>query len=1059
MGLMSDNTIISILHLSDFHFTKRRTVDQKVVVDALISDLKSICIGHRRPDLVLFTGDLVNAGGVDSHDEAYDFLLARVSEVTGCSDERILIVPGNHDVAQAVVSEYKGEHLRWRTSDQQAANELNGDDSFRKMLEAKFHNYYSLECYLTGGLAKFRNSTVTVYRIEAVNVEVLVINTAALSSGGVKEVGADENKLAISEQALLEAANALSQGSLRIVATHHPLRMLTESSARILEQFIAKNGDMHFYGHMHDPVSANVINYKGSLFSDHSGAVYTWRGQDYIGYSLVSLERSNMYYECHLRTYFDDRKEFDAAVDIIKGGKFHCSPEAKEFWHKLGDPIDERLLRQQLSGICLDELRREQNQGHVELLNDVFVPTPMKKSSIHASNELGGANTVEVDVSFEELVAGDENIILYAAPEYGRTTVLRELHYRLLKDATTIRVARLPVVVDFDDARMRASNLLRVVKGRAIAPEELGGIETLLNAGRVCLMFDDVDFSNAKGMKVLREFVSQYPKNRYIFSSPKSSAAPYGAHVVPEMPIQFTFIELCVLRRREMRELVSRRSDQADVETLLDRLQTEFKEMNLPFTAANGSILMAIFEVQGGFHPINRAVLVEQFVDATLRKANVEQLRRVTFDYSNKTALLAYVASWMAEQDNYVPLAEDVRTLIKKYLDDRGLVASVDDLMDEFHQARVFIKKTEGRLSFRYRAVLEYFIAQQMILEPDFKAWVMQDERYLTFLNEIQYLSGKLRNDAKLIMLIEGRFAALMKEITDEMGGDLNLHQLEKVTLPEKDKELTADFLSSQLSLPPLTQEQRDSELEAELPRDVEDRQEVFRPTIKDPGQRLMVGLLLYSGVLKNMELIGDAEKRRHLHNVWRGWGLFLQLSLSVATELARRRRLRINGVLYEFNAPKGMSDSELARVIALLMPTGISQVMSGALGTEKLERQLTDPELEPDGSPLIFEFFRATMIAELRLSATLGALQVAFDKLNSSRYLLEALTLKIAQLRRVDRLRPEHRQRVTELLAKAISDLKGGDRASRLRERDRQIVRLQKETLVLRVKRHERDD
>lgn len=1056
---MPDHAIMSILHLSDLHFTRRHSVDQKVVVDALIGDLYKLCVGHRRPDLVIFTGDLVQAGGTDSHEEAYDFFFSRISEATGCSDERIFIVPGNHDVAQSVVAATKSELTEWRKKGHDGLADIYKSEDFNSVLQRKFASFQALEAYLSHSLVKYRNSFVTVYALPTLNVDIVVVNTAVLSSGGLKDYPGDEGLLAIPENALLEAIGSFTQNSYRIIATHHPFRMLTESTAKALSSFIQKHGNLHLFGHMHDPLSANITSYKGVLYSDQAGAVYTWRGRQYIGYSLISVDVPTLHYETHIRSYFDERKEFDDAVDILKDGRFYSSPDAQAFWRKVGNPIDENALRVQLSGPCLEALRAEQAQGNSEVINDVFVPTPMKRSSIQGSGEPGSAHTVEIDISFEELVAGDDNIVLYASPEYGRTTVLRELQYRLFRDATAIRFVRVPLVIDFADARVHSTTLLRFIRAHAIATDEIGDIETLLNAGRVCLMFDDVDFSNVKGMKVLREFVTRYPKNRYIFSSPKSSAAPYGAHVVPEMPVQFVFVELCVLRRREMRELVSRHSASTDVENLLDRLQAEFREINLPFTAANGSILMTIYEVQGGFQPINRAVLVEQFIDATLRKANAEQRQRVTFDYANKTALLAHLAAWMAVQNNYAPSTEDVRTAIKKYLEDRGLIAPVDELVGEFHTARVLVRRLDGRVSFRYRAVLEYFIAHQMILEPAFKEWVMHEDRYLQFVNEIQYYAGKLRNDAELVKLIEQRFEFLLEEIAKEMGGEINLHQLASVSLPEKGKQLTSDFLSSQLSLPPLSPEQKDEELEAELPRDVEDRQEVFRPTLRDPGQKLMIGLLLYSGVVKNMELISDSEKRRHLKNVWEGWGVFLLLSLSVATELARHRRLRINGVLYEFNAPMGMSDSELARIIALLMPTGISQVMSASLGTEKLEKQLTDPELEPKDTPLILEFFRASMIADLRFLSTRSALQVAIEKLRSSRYLLEALIWKIAQLRRLDRLRPEHRDPVTDLMASAISDLKGGDRQTRLKEREKQLVRLRRETLVLKVKRQDSEE
>ena len=143
---MPDASLLSVLHISDFHFAKRKERDQLVVVDALVKDLEALCIGHRRPDIVMFTGDLVNAGGVDRHEEAYDFLLARVAAATGCSDDRMFIVPGNHDVSRTVVGETIDVHRDWRSKacDMSILNTRYADDAFADVGRTKMAAYYDL---------------------------------------------------------------------------------------------------------------------------------------------------------------------------------------------------------------------------------------------------------------------------------------------------------------------------------------------------------------------------------------------------------------------------------------------------------------------------------------------------------------------------------------------------------------------------------------------------------------------------------------------------------------------------------------------------------------------------------------------------------------------------------------------------------------------------------------------------------------------------------------------------------------------------------------------------
>ena len=1060
---MADNALLSILHISDFHFSKRKSREQEIVVDALVTDLEGLCIGHRRPDIVLFTGDLVNAAGVDSHLEAYDVFIDKIVAATGCSEERVFVVPGNHDADQIFVKLETDKHKEWRdlANNMERMNEIYNEGEFDQFSNKKFETFRELEQYLSDNNRTYSNAFATVYNISTLNVDIVVLNTAMLSSAGFNLLDGDSEKLLVPEYAIRDALCALTPESFRIFAMHHPFSALSENGARYLRKVIQENADMHLFGHMHDPLTSKIVGFEGELFSNQAGAIFTSRKKSYIGYSLISVDTSLKYFETHLRSYFSDRDEFDDAIDIIKDGRFYSSQESREYWRSVATPVDEESFRAHLLKDCSCALRSE--PGHNGIgerdAHDVFVPPPLVKKLLHPAVGDKEQATFEKTVDFEDIVHGDENTIVFALAEHGRTTVLQEIQHRMLCDADKIRYPRLPIFIDFIELKHTAARLLQTVKARSINPENKYDIESLIKLGHVCLMFDDVVFSDAPRMEILRAFVTKYPKARYIFTSLKNSTAPLGAHAVPEMPVYFDMIELCPLKRRQMRQLVTNFHSGKDVETVLDRIQSEIQEINLPFTAANGSILMVIYEEQSGFRPINRSVLIEQFIDITLKKGAAEQSSRETFDYRNKTDLLAHVAAWMAKNDQYIVDIEAVRDVMKGYIDRLGLKADLTVLLNEFFVSRLFVKKADGRLSFRYRAVLEYFIALQMINDSDFKEWVIDEARYLQFINEIQYFAGKLRNDAGLLRLIEGRFDAFLVKMEGDLG-KIDLQTISQLRLPRKEGDFSSiRHLSEQLSNQPLSVDERDEELEADIPHDIENRQEVFRPAITNPGQQFLVTLMLYSGVLKNMELIDDTEKRRHLTKVWHGWGCFLHLSLHLASEIAIHRRIRIDGVLYEIAAPHGISNEALARLIALNLPMGVSRLISANLGTEKLEKQLTEPALDEARNPLVFEFFRAALISDLRLPASEHALGAALDVMQSSAYLTEAMIWKIAELRRYDKLSNDKFDKLAPRVATAISVLKGGTSDQRENEKRKQISRLRKEGIIFRMKRAQEPD
>jgi len=231
---------------------------------------------------------------------------------------------------------------------------------------------------------------------------------------------------------------------------------------------------------------------------------------------------------------------------------------------------------------------------------------------------------------------------------------------------------------------------------------------------------------------------------------------------------------------------------------------------------------------------------------------------------------------------------------------------------------------------------------------------------------------------------------------------DLDLDQFETIQLPTDDDGEAIASTELEIAQPPLTKEEKDTELEAQLPVDAEDRQEVFRPNVDQAADRVMLSLALYSGMIKNMELITDADKRRHLSMIWRGWAIMLVAALRLAPRLAKERRLRINGALYEVQAPFGMSATSLLRKIMILLPHVHVRLISGALGTEKLERQLTEPTLSEDGEPKIYEFFRTGLIADLRLAATPSAIKALAHKFRDNKYLLWSLIVHVSELRRL---------------------------------------------------------
>ena len=92
----------NILHISDLHYCDTDDYDISVVMRALKERLIEITERYGALNFVMITGDVAKEGKSDQYDRAFDLITDNILEPLGMSD-RVLVVPGNHDLDRAVV--------------------------------------------------------------------------------------------------------------------------------------------------------------------------------------------------------------------------------------------------------------------------------------------------------------------------------------------------------------------------------------------------------------------------------------------------------------------------------------------------------------------------------------------------------------------------------------------------------------------------------------------------------------------------------------------------------------------------------------------------------------------------------------------------------------------------------------------------------------------------------------------------------------------------------------------------------------------------------------------
>jgi 3',5'-cyclic AMP phosphodiesterase CpdA len=100
---------IAFVHLSDIHFGQEKggqTVIDDDVKASVIDDCRQIFAGMSQQSIggVIVTGDIAYAGQEDQYRSAGEWLDALTSAIK-CKRSDVYVVPGNHDIDRACISE------------------------------------------------------------------------------------------------------------------------------------------------------------------------------------------------------------------------------------------------------------------------------------------------------------------------------------------------------------------------------------------------------------------------------------------------------------------------------------------------------------------------------------------------------------------------------------------------------------------------------------------------------------------------------------------------------------------------------------------------------------------------------------------------------------------------------------------------------------------------------------------------------------------------------------------------------------------------------------------
>ena len=294
------------LHLSDFHLKATNKWSQDVVLKTLLADISSRYPAPNSVDFIFVTGDLAFSGKSEEYFLVEEFL-TQLLTVTGVPVDRLMMVPGNHDIDRDTeIDAFHGARCVLRNAtevDKFLGDERRRRTIFQRQLEfRKFSNrVYQREVYSDTSYQHLVQNNFF-----GLNVSVLLIDSSWLSEGGQT----DSHRIIVGEKQLIDLSQTSFASSFTIGLMHHPLDWLAPFELSAIQNLLIERCQLLFRGHVHEESVQTINQFGNQITVLTAGASYESRlSENSYGFGALDLFTGDG--QCVIHKYRNDSKTWE----------------------------------------------------------------------------------------------------------------------------------------------------------------------------------------------------------------------------------------------------------------------------------------------------------------------------------------------------------------------------------------------------------------------------------------------------------------------------------------------------------------------------------------------------------------------------------------------------------------------------------------------------------------------------------------------------------------------------------------------------------------------------
>ncbi len=442
--------MVRILHLTDFHLNKKTLKDwNDFYKDAFFEKLDELQ-KEKQIDLIVFTGDLIDKGGIEFKDENKDksalengFKVFRDEIINSILSKlnldisRFIICPGNHDIDRNADDKMDEIGIKGGLTCIEEINTfINRDESnYEKIQRIKYYKDFELSLYKDIKESKLHSKFKFSIKL---NINGKKVGISSLNSSWRCYGDDDFGNILIGENQLNDNYQFVKDCDIKIALVHHQLEWLSELEKNIITNHFSINYDLIFSGHVHKAETHYIQDLRGKNLRVISPSGLNQIRKDNMsytnGFSLIDYDEQ---VKCHFLKYNHIQKKFVDNTDVCDKGIHEIKIKS------LVESVDVENSSLEIEDDFYDFLNDSgANFTHRSknlLLDDIYVSPFLEQFSLIEQEERN--SSVLLDSVFLKIVNNEiSNFVFLGEENSGKTSLCKRLYKKLLSKENVLPI-------------------------------------------------------------------------------------------------------------------------------------------------------------------------------------------------------------------------------------------------------------------------------------------------------------------------------------------------------------------------------------------------------------------------------------------------------------------------------------------------------------------------------------------------------------------------------------------------------------------------------------------